>query len=171
MARNTVVPAQVMTVEDKIVGSLGMKQLILLGIGVIGSGCIFLMMVPTGKITALKLLVIIVLNIVTTCGAIRYKGELLLQWAAIGLAYMLRPRYWVYDKNTTYLRPVESADAPQTEIVPQEVAASTAEATHIPAVTIETQVQLNEFMSDPEKRVRFVNTRGGMKIVYTAETD
>lgn len=170
MARNTVVPAQVMTVEDKIVGSLGMKQLILLGIGVIGSGCIFLMMAPTGKITLFKLLVIFVLNIVTTCGAIRYKGELLLQWAAIGLAYVLRPRYWVYDKYTAYLRHVEHVDVAQTTVTPQEVATAT-EAARIPAVAIETQVQLNEFMNDPEKRVRFVNTKGGMKIVYTAETE
>lgn len=170
MARNTVVPAQVMTVEDKIVGSLGMKQLILLGIGVIGSGCIFLMMAPTGKITVLKLLVIVVLNVVTTCGAIRYKGELLLQWAAVGLAYVLRPRYWVYDKNTPYLRNVERTTAAQTKVAPQEVSTDV-EAMPMPAVAIEAQVQLNEFMNDPEKRVRFVNTRGGMKIVYTAETD
>lgn len=166
MARNTVVPAQVMTVEDKIIGGLGMKQLILLGIGLLGSGGIFLGMAPTNKLSVLKLLIIIALNVVATGGAIRFKGDLLLRWAAVAITYMLRPRHWVYDKNTLYLRPVEKTVATEEEKAVQAQMQKIV-AAPVPAVDIPTQVEVEKFMSNPGRRVRFINTKGGLKIVFT----
>ncbi len=164
MSRTTAVPAQITTVEDKIIGSLSMMQLILLGSALIGSGLLFLFFAPASRISILKIVLLVVLNLLCCGSAFRYKDELLVKWAVLGLRYTSRPRRWVYDKNSVYARPlrqIETKTAAE-KLVAKEVTYEPIDALDTPA-----RVRLEHLMRDPAAQVRFVNTKGGMKVVYT----
>lgn len=116
----TVVPAQVTTVEDRITGSLGMTQIILLTIPVLATGLSFVLVPPAMHLTPYKLVGLTLLA--SLCGglAIRIKGKLVLFWIVMRVRYNVRPRYYVFNKNTTANReqynaaPVElPADEPE----------------------------------------------------------
>lgn len=160
------VPAQILTIEDTIAGNLTMKQLALIGVSVLGSGSIYFLIEPANKVSLLKFLLLAVFNAVVLGSAIRLKGVLLMDWAFVGLVYMLRPRYWIYDKASTYLRITEQtkADSREEEVTPERVPVAP-----VPAVDIAKQVEIERMLRDPSKRVRFINTKGGAKIVFTAE--
>src|SRR5947209_20569411 len=95
----TVVPAQVTTVEDRIVGSLGLSQILLLATPVFGGTMLYAILPPNFHSAIYKLIVIALLF--ATCGlmAIRIRGKILLLWLIVMLRYNLRPRYFVFNKR------------------------------------------------------------------------
>lgn len=116
----TVVPAQVTNVEDRITGNLGMTQIILLAIPVLVTGLVFVFVPPAMQFTPYKLVGLTVLT--SICGglAIRVKDKLILFWIIMRVRYNVRPRYYIFNKNTTANReqyntaPVElPADEPE----------------------------------------------------------
>jgi hypothetical protein len=168
MSRQTVVPAQILTVEDKIAGSLSMRQLILIGTGVIGSGGIYLVMEPSNKASLLKALLLLAFNAATLGSAVRYKGSLLMDWAFVGLVYTFRPRHWIYDKQSTYLRDTEQQKSQEDNVAVEVEKTNIAP---LPTVDLSTKIEIERLLRDPAKQVRYVNTKGGLKIVFTAEAE
>jgi hypothetical protein len=102
--RISIVPAQITTVEDKIAGNISVQQAALLGIPILFGFIVALVLPPSGEFVAYKITIVAVLF--TICGslAIRIKGRIVAKWIGLFAVYCARPRYYVYDKNTTYLR-------------------------------------------------------------------
>ena len=102
--KTTVVPAQVTTVEDRIIGKLGFSQIVLLMIPVFLSTGIFTLLPPVMN-GALHKYVLMALSLIT-CGilSIRVKGKIIALWLVTVLRYNLRPKYYLFDKNTTAFR-------------------------------------------------------------------
>ena len=96
----TVVPAQITTIEDRIVGSLGMSQLVLLIVPVILGGGLFITLPPSMHITPYKITLVVLLAAICATMAIRIKGRIVLLWLVTLLRYNLRPRYYVFDKRS-----------------------------------------------------------------------
>src|ERR1035437_3790831 len=96
----TVVPAQVTTVEDRVAGNLGFSQLILFAIPVFGGSLLYAALPPSMSASAYKLVIIGIVAVFNSVLAIRIKGKILLLWMIVLLRYNLRPRFYLFNKNT-----------------------------------------------------------------------
>lgn len=100
----TVVPAQVTTVEDRIVGSLGFSQLVLIVAPVFIAAALFAVLPPAMGSAVYKYVIMGILAFLCCLLAIRIKGKILAAWLIVILRYNLRPKYYLFDKNVTTLR-------------------------------------------------------------------
>lgn len=98
--KTSIIPAQITSVEDRIAGSLSLTQIMLL------LSCLFLCvgvyaLVPEpNTLNIYKIILIATKTTVFGACAIRYKGKLLMYWFAEIIAYFLRPKKYVFEKNT-----------------------------------------------------------------------
>lgn len=99
------IPAQITTIQDTIVGTLTFTQLLLLMFPVFWGMILYSLLPPQMDISSTKLLLFFGISFTFILLALRIKEKLLLEWIRIFLAYYLRPTYYVFDKNDTYLRP------------------------------------------------------------------
>lgn len=109
--RISIVPAQITTVEDKIAGNISVQQAVLLGVPILIGFIIALVFPPSGQFVAYK--IAIVLGLFVICGslAIRIKDRIIAKWIKLFVVYSARPLYYIYDKNSTYLRNHEELEA------------------------------------------------------------
>jgi len=98
--RTTVIPAQITTVEDTIAGNLTFNQIILLIMPVFFSMAIYALMPQRMSFSLYKIPIMIIIFLVFSLLATRYKGRIVAQWLVVLLVYSLRPHIYVYDKNT-----------------------------------------------------------------------
>ena len=96
----TVVPAQVTTIEDRIAGNLGLSQLLLLAAPVFGGSALYAVLPPNMHYSVYKAVLMTLFLILCGLLSIRIKGKIILFWLAIILKYTLRPRYYVFSKNS-----------------------------------------------------------------------
>ncbi len=115
--RISIVPAQITTVEDKIAGNVSVQQAALLGIPILIGFIIALIFPPSGHFVAYKMVIVFVLFAICGSLAIRIKDRIVAQWLKLFVIYSARPLHYVYDKNSTYLRDVEMADAIVEEVI------------------------------------------------------
>jgi hypothetical protein len=99
--KQTVVPAQVTTVEDRIVGNLGISQMVLLALPVLAAGVVFTALPPALHIALYKLLFLVPFTALCAVLSIRLKGKIVLFWIIVRVRYNLRPQFYVFNKNTT----------------------------------------------------------------------
>ncbi len=102
--RISIVPAQVTTVEDKIAGNVSIQQAMLLGTPIICGFIIALVFSPSGLFVTYKITIMLVLFVICGSLAVRIKDKIIAKWLKLLLIYYARPLYYVYDKNSTYLR-------------------------------------------------------------------
>jgi hypothetical protein len=99
-----IVPTQITTVEDKLFGSFTIRQFMLLAAPIALFILTLVFLPPRTGIVAYKVVICGIAAVVMMPMAIKIKGKLLVDWFGIAARYMTRPRYYVYDKNTSYLR-------------------------------------------------------------------
>jgi len=102
------IPAQITTVEDKIIGNLNLTQIILLIIPILLGTFLFIIFPPVSVYSIYKLLLTIFALIICITLCFRFKEKLVLSWSIIILRFKFRPKYWVYDKNNIYSREIIS---------------------------------------------------------------
>lgn len=155
----TVVPAQVTTVEDRIAGSLGLSQIMLLAAPVFGGSALYVIMPPLMKSALYKYIVIGLLAAICGLLAIRIKGKLLIYWLIVLLRYNLRPHFYVFDKRSLHGREsskphfiADQEDEPViiTERVRRELALSPAEV-----------MALEDIIDDPAANLIFQTDKRG----------
>jgi len=165
--RSTVVPAQVTTVEDKITGNLGLSQLLLLTVPIFGGSAFFVVLPPFFSYALYKVVLIAVFSF--TCGllAIRIKGRILLLWLAVILKYNLRPRFYVFNKNSQSKRELppetkaEKIKKPDTKKEPSPSLQ--------PQLGTAEKVRIEGFLSNPQANLRFKTNRKGELRAYITE--
>lgn len=161
----TVVPAQVTTVEDKIMGSLGLSQLFLLIAPVfIGGGC-YIFLPPFSAFHPYKYLLIGVVAVTCILLAIRVKGKLIASWIVVLLRYNLRPKLYVFNKNTAIYREQYETATPVEETAPKEQSETQR---HIPKLDFQAAAKVRAVIDNPELRLRFESTKkGGLHVRLT----
>ena len=160
--KTTVVPAQVTTVEDKIAGNLNFTQLLLLTTPVFLSGALFAFLPSFMNMTSYKIVICAVLVFVFASLAIRIKGKILLVWISIISRYNLRPRYYIFDKNSSHLREHKQS------MIEAEAPAAVAKTTRRrPLINIPTPsvVRIEDVIADPRAKFHLkVNKKGGLGV-------
>lgn len=93
--KTTIVPAQVLTIEDRI-GNLSLTQICLLVVALIVDGAIGECMAPAMRLSSVKLLCMTFCSGIIGGLAFRMQETLLLNWVLLLLDYCFRARYFVY---------------------------------------------------------------------------
>lgn len=165
--KTTVVPAQVTTVEDKIAGNLNFTQLLLMTTPVFLSGAIFAFVPPFLRLRSYKVIICTLLTLVCLTLAIRIKGKILLLWISIIGRYNIRPRYYLYNKNDSYLRhePITRHEAVPVKAEPT-IEKDTVLLKDVPLTEL---VRLEDAVADPRAKFHFKTTKKGGLRVYIQE--
>lgn len=102
--KQTVVPAQITTVEDKIAGNISFKQMLLLVAPVFLGGALYVFLPPFLGYSPYKIVFWILFALICASLAVRIKGRLVVDWIVIRSKYNLRPMFYTYNKNSLQLR-------------------------------------------------------------------
>lgn len=105
--RTTVIPAQITTVEDKIAGNLNLTQILILMVPIFWTAIVYVLFPPVMHLDWYKIPVIFSSVFICLLLSLRIKGKIVLSWLSILLAYKLRPKYYVLNKNEEYLRTLD----------------------------------------------------------------
>lgn len=163
--RKTVVPAQVTTVEDKITGNLGLSQLVLLVLPVFGGSALFVVLPPFFSYATYKVVLIVCFAVLCGTLAIRIKGKILLMWLVVILKYNLRPRYYVVDRKSSYLR--EEA-APIKLEVSKEDTENKPVRTFNPRLAVHELVEVEKLLTNPDANLQLrTNRKGELSVHFT----
>jgi hypothetical protein len=161
-----IVPAQIMTVEDRITGNLSLPQMILLFVPVFAAVLAYVGLPPIYEYAAYKIAFVLAAALVCGLSAIRIKGRILIVWATVMLSYNLRPRYYIYNKNDAYLRESVENTAPQ-KVPAEEKPQEEAELPAAPQLSVAELVQLESILANPKANVRFINEKGRLRVRAT----
>ncbi len=104
--RTTVVPAQITTVEDKIIGNLSFMQVGILMIPIFLGVIIFILFPPTLHIALYKIPPVVLVLLICLILSLRIKGKVVANWFLMLFTYNTRPKYYVFNKNEPYLRDI-----------------------------------------------------------------
>ena len=167
--KQTVVPAQVTTVEDRIVGNLGLTQIVLLSLPVLAAGVVFAAFPPVMHVSLYKLILLTLF--VTLCGglAIRVKGKIVLLWIIVRLRYNIRPGYYVFNKNTTSNRELYSTttvvELPEDEHEKVDTRRQTSK------LSVADTVRVLAAMDNPAANITFATNKKGNLYVRITEVN
>ena len=162
----TVVPAQVTTVEDRIIGNLGFSQMLLMIIPVFVSAALFALLPPFMGSAVYKYIIMGSLALICCILAIRIKGKILAFWLVTILRYNVRPKYYLFNKNTTALRQeyatiVETQTDNKTDEVKKERTAR-------PRLNTPETAKVLATIENPAAKFRFETTKkGGLNVRLT----
>lgn len=164
--KSTVVPAQVTTVEDRIMGSLGFSQLMLLIVPVfIGAG-LFALLPPFMEGKAYKYIVIGIVASVCCLLAIRIRGKIVALWLVMILRYNLRPKFYLFNKNTASFREQYATKiAEPKEQIPR---ARLKHSSSVSRLEFPQTARVLAAIDNPASKLRFESTkRGGLHVRLT----
>lgn len=159
----TVVPAQVTTVEDRVAGNLSFSQLILFAVPVFGGSLLYAILPPFMGASLYKIIIVSVFALVCTILAIRIKGKIVMLWLIVLLRYRLRPRQYIFDKNT----PLSREDYPDVPHMAEESNEALKETTKqaIQLLDLSERAYLYDVLHDPIGRLRFdITKKGGINV-------
>lgn len=167
--RTTIVPAQITTVEDKIVGNLNMTQVFLLLTPVFFSSIIYLIFPPQLRFTFYKLPIMLLIAFISCALAVRIKGKVIIQWIVILLRYNIRPRYFIANKNDDYNRNITydlKIQSKQIQTVPEH---KKAEKKHEQLISIPDIFKLEQYFKNPKSNMSFKFAKKGKLYVTFSE--
>lgn len=162
------VPAQITTVEDKIAGNLTLQQMILLASPVFIDFGLYALLPTMLKLTIYKLILMALITLAADLAAIRVKNKILLVWAITIFRYNVRPGYYVFDKNNTYLR--AEVSTPINEVVETQTASNTEQTVnHSTAYLSQEDIfKLENILANPSTNLRFaISKKGGLNVGIT----
>lgn len=162
----TVVPAQVTTVEDRIIGNLGFSQMMLLIVPVFVGAALFAVLPPAMGSSVYKYTIMGVLALVCCILAVRIKGKILAIWLITILRYNLRPKFYLFNKNTTALR--EQYESKAIESEEDNSTAKTKKTISAPKLELREAVKVYATIDNPAAKLRFETTKkGGLHVRIT----
>ena len=163
--KTTIVPAQVTTVEDRIIGKLGFSQIVLLIIPVFFSAGVFTLPPPVMN-GALYKYVLMALSLIV-CGilSVRIKGKIIAFWLVTVLRYNLRPKYYLFNKNTTAFRDEYKSTPREDEESINQPAEKPQKPEKLDAIST---IKTRQIIDDPTANVRFeTDKKGGLHVRFT----
>jgi hypothetical protein len=158
----TIVPAQVTSVEDRIAGNLSFKQLLLMIAPVFLSTVLFIAVPPFASYTVLKLVFCVFIAIVFLGLALRIKSRLVIDWIVILSRYNHRPKFYVFNKNSTASRDI--VQTKKTTKVQEQKAVETLPARQF-AFNATDELSVDERLNNPAANLHFTFTKkGGLRV-------
>jgi len=165
--RVSVVPAQVTTVEDRIIGCLGFMQILILVSAILCGAGVFVVLPPMMGEAWYKYGIIVAVLVVGSILSIRVRGVVLAHWVSIIVRYNQRPMYYVADKNTMAYRQRDKDKDDQAHISahasPRTV--SRHQPVHLDASA---RAKARAVIDDPAAHIRIAtDTKGGVHVRIT----
>ena len=154
-----VVPAQVTTVEDRIMGSLSFSQMILLVAPVFVNAALFAILPPAMSSSVYKYVLMGIIVLISTVLAIRIKGKIIVLWLITILRYNLRPKYYLFNKNVVALR--EQYELKPEAQTPKTEPTKTEKTTILPKLNVPETVRILATIENPASKLRFETTKKG----------
>lgn len=167
--KQTVIPAQVTTVEDRIVGNLGISQMVLLSMPILAAGIVFTILPPALHIALYKLAFLSPFTAVCAALAIRIKGKIVLFWIIVRMRYNLRPQYYVFNKNTTANR--ELYDGIKTTELAKDEPEKIAPQRQRSTLTTAEMIRTLAVMDNPAAKLAFTTDKKGKLYVRITEIE
>ncbi|SRR5258708_427160 len=162
--RSAIIPAQIITIEDKIAGSLSLSQIVILIIPLISTMIIYLIFPPVMKFSLYKAGISLVIAALFLPLAMRIKEKIIFQWLIILLRYTLKPGYYLFNKNDITQRIIDTTvikkktklhHVPLEEEVKQEK--------YLSGIT--ELIRFEKLITNPALSLRFkTNKKGGLNI-------
>ena len=173
--RVSVVPAQVTTVEDRIIGCLGFMQILILVSAILCGAGVFVVLPPMMGEAWYKYGIIAAVLTVGSILSIRVRGVVLAHWVSIVVRYNQRPMYYVADKNTTAYRQRDKdididIDIDDQAHMPVHAHASFGTANrHQPVhLDVSARAKARAVIDDPAAHIRIAtDTKGGVHVRIT----
>lgn len=159
----TIVPAQVTTVEDRVAGNIGFSQLILFAVPVFGGSLLYAILPPIMGASLYKIIFISIMAFFCIVLAIRIKGKITLLWLIVLLKYALRPKYYLFNKNSTSFR----EDYPEVPVKAETAnePSKKAKPARLPALGLKERSLVYATMDNPARRIEFDTTKkGGLNV-------
>jgi hypothetical protein len=158
--KTTIIPAQITTVEDKIAGNLSLTQIIILMLPVFWAGIVYILLVPRMAFAWYKVIMIIPVLLISFILSLRIEDKLVINWLILLLRYNARPKYYVFNKNDTFLRTVDLPVLPKKAA--KSVNGARVKTASNPYCGIKEQIA---FEKDKENITFRVNGKGGFNVV------
>lgn len=163
--KTTAVPAQVTTVEDRIIGRLGFSQIMFLMIPVFFSAGTFTLLPPVMNGAVYKYILMTLVLVVCGILSIRVKGKIIAHWLVIVLRYNLRPKYYVFNKNTAAFRDEYKNVLATNEEVPEQSVKKRQKSEKLNDVAA---LKTRQVVNNPTADVRFeTDKKGGLRVRLT----
>ena len=165
--RTRVIPAQITTVEDKIVGSLNLMQIMMLMAPVFFMTLIYAIIPPSMSFVAYKLTLSAIFFVVCITLSLRIKGKVVIHWLSILIRYNLRARYYIYNKNESYLRtlylPVNKTPNDKKKVVKAKVESKVKPAVY----RIKNLMSLENMIGNEEVDFRYkIGKKAGLNVAF-----
>lgn len=163
--RVTAVPAQVTTVEDRIMGNLGFSQLVLFILPVFVGAGLFIILPPVMHGSLYKYIVMAVIATISSVLAIRIKGKIILLWLITIIRYNNRPKFYVFQKSIDHREQYKT----QETTTPDETKNTVKEkVSRLPKLSFHDAAYVLEAINNPDSNLRFeMNKRGGLNVRIT----
>ena len=152
--KTSVVPAQVTTIEDRIIGNLGFSQILLLTIPVFLSASIFTLLPPILNGALYKYILMAILLVLCVILSIRIRGKIVAFWLVVIFRYNQRPKYYTYNKNTSIKKEIVSQSYKKRKKTVQ--------------LDISTTMKARELIENPTANTRFeTDKKGALHVRFT----
>jgi hypothetical protein len=161
----TVVPAQVTTVEDRIIGSLGLSQILLLSAPIFGGCALYIVLPPIMHATLYKVMVMVAFLLLCSLLSIRIRGKIVLFWLIAILRYNLRPRYYVFNKRSLHGRDLHEPE-PSMGIEAETKGVKQTSRRKLP-LSIAEVAQIERLIDNPAANLSFENRKGYLYVRIT----
>lgn len=152
--RTTIIPAQITTVEDKIAGTLNMTQILILMFPILWTAIMYILLAPSMKLVPYKLLLILGVTILCFILSLRIKEKIVAEWLGILIAYRIRPKFYLFNKNDLTGRTVDIPTLP-TEVVLTKKTAKKISKTKDQAVSLSDIVKLEHLIESGKVALRY----------------
>ncbi len=168
--RTQVIPAQITTVEDKIAGSLNLTQITLLICPAFWATIVYALFIPRFQLSLYKLPLIILVLFLCLALSVRIKGRVVINWLVTIFRYNLRPKYYVFNKNDSFLRTLDLPDfeKKQRNLTRKTVIKEKTKTASI--VSISDLVKFEGFFANPKYSLSFKSAKkGGLDVAFKQE--
>lgn len=165
--KTVVIPAQITTVEDKIAGNFNITQIMLLMTPVFWAVLVYIVFPPSLNLSLYKAPLILIIATICIALAIRIKEKVVLSWVIVLLRYNLRPKYYLLNKNDSYLRTI---DLPKIETERKSIIKNTVTVNSPKPKTtfsIKDLVRLEGLITNPSNSFSLKSQKkGGIRVVF-----
>lgn len=166
--RTTVIPAQITTVEDKIAGNLNLTQILILMVPIFWTTIVYTIFSPAMHLAWYKIPLTLIILFVCLILSLRIKGKVLIEWLLVLVRYYARPKYYLFDKNDSYLRTLDLPVFEKKAVkLPKFRSAKKESRQSRPLVSVADFVKLEQLIASPKYTVSFKSgKKGGVNVAF-----
>ncbi|CAN5218165.1 hypothetical protein BH09PAT2_BH09PAT2_08340 [soil metagenome] len=165
--RTTIIPAQITTVEDKIAGNLNLTQILILMAPIFWTALVYTVFAPSLRLVWYKIPLILFVLFACLILSLRIREKLVIHWLSILLTYNLRPKYYLFNKNNSYLRdlhlPVFKKENNKL-LKPETIKKETHQIT--PLFDVTKLLTFETIIGNPKYSIRYTSKKGGINVAF-----